>query len=336
MDKFLSQIRYSMQNITALNKEKDTLLVALSGGADSVCLLLSLRQLGYRCAAAHCNFHLRGEESERDEAFVRILCKRHEVELHTADFDTMGFAGENHQSLELAARNLRYRWFGQLMQTYAYTAVCVGHHRDDNVETLLLNLVRGTGVQGLCGMEPDTISQEFGIRILRPLLVVSREDIQAWLIGVGQTWVTDSTNLQDCAARNVIRNRVLPLLNDINPAAAKNIQRTIVNMREVRTIYNDSVSKDVEKCVCWLDIDVCTLHLIIDRTKLQQTTSPVTVLHEVLAPLGFNSTQINNLLTAKGYRNNREKGVNPVRIPHTEKLMNVIVEWDRIEIKRVQ
>lgn len=336
MDKFLDKVHVFVQKNTGISTETDVLLVALSGGADSVCLLRVLQKLGFRCAAAHCNFHLRGDESDRDERFVRQLCDELGVRLHLVHFDTLAVAERQRQSLELTARRLRYEWFGEVMEENGYTALCVGHHRDDNVETLLLNLVRGSGIQGLCGMEPDRLSQEFGIRIVRPLLEVSREEIQSWLGGLGQAWVTDSTNMQNCAARNVVRNEVIPLLESINPAAAQNIQRTIMNLREVRAVYDTSLRQDIERCVSYLSCNPSCPHLIIDRRLLMQCASPITVLHAVLSPLGLNTTQVRNLLAAKGYRNNGVKGINPVRIPHTERWLNVNVGWERIEIRGME
>lgn len=335
MDDFLKKLLlYVGENIN-LDKQSEHLLIAVSGGADSVCLLLTMLQMGYKCAVAHCNFQLRGDESDRDELFVREFCSENNVPLHVSRFDTKSYAEDRHLSIELAARRLRYEWFADIMRSNGYTALCVGHHRDDNVETLLLNLTRGTGLNGLCGMEPDKESDEFGIRIVRPLLSMSREDIQLWLKGQNQKWVNDSTNQLDCAARNVIRNQVLPILAGINPAVSQNIQKTIVNLRQAQSVFSNTIQEDIDRCVRWVSKDRDNLHLIIDRTILQECISPITVLHSVLAPLGFNTTQIRNLLNAKGYRNNRTKGVNPVRLPKSNRYLNVIVSWNEIEIRSI-
>ena len=146
-------------------------LVALSGGADSVALLLILKRLGYTVEAVHCNFHLRGEESNRDEIFVRELCEKVEVKLHLIHFDTVAYAELHQVSIEMAARQLRYRYFEQLRQDIGAEEVCVAHHRDDAVETLLMNLVRGTGIHGLTGIRPRNG------HVVRPLLCLSREQI---------------------------------------------------------------------------------------------------------------------------------------------------------------
>ena len=139
-------------NRKQLLQPTDKVLVALSGGADSVALLRLLQASGYDCEAAHCNFHLRGAESDRDEAFVRQLCVKQQVPLHTVHFDTARTAEERHISIEMAARELRYGWFEEIRQKINADAIAVAHHQDDSVETLLLNLIRGTGINGLRGI----------------------------------------------------------------------------------------------------------------------------------------------------------------------------------------
>ena len=157
----------------------DLHLVALSGGADSVALLRILQQLDYRIEAAHCNFHLRGAESDRDEAFVVSLCKKWGVPIHIIHFDTREYANIHQVSIEMAARDLRYGYFRQLSQDIGATTVCVAHHRDDAVETVLMNLLRGSGIHGLTGIRPKN-----GL-IVRPLLGVCREEIEQYLHSIG-------------------------------------------------------------------------------------------------------------------------------------------------------
>ncbi|MBO5874013.1 MAG: tRNA lysidine(34) synthetase TilS, partial [Rikenellaceae bacterium] len=188
----------------ALLTPSDKVLVALSGGADSVALIRVLLSLGYTCECAHCNFHLRGEESDRDETFVRHLCQKLNVKLHITHFDTNEFAKEQHLSIEMAARKLRYDWFEELRKQNDASAIAVAHHRDDSVETFMLNLIRGTGINGLKG-----IAARNG-HIIRPLLKESRESVIDYLNGIGQDFITDSTNLQDEYMRNKIRLNILP------------------------------------------------------------------------------------------------------------------------------
>ena len=173
----------------SLFTRKDKVIVALSGGADSVALLRILLTLGYQCECAHCNFHLRAEESNRDESFVRLLCLSQNVPIHVAHFDTEAYAKTHHISIEMAARELRYEWFEQLRKDREASVIAVAHHKDDNVETFLLNLIRGTGINGLKG-----IAAKNG-NIVRPLLEVSRTDIIEFLEFIQQDFVTDITGV---------------------------------------------------------------------------------------------------------------------------------------------
>ena len=197
----------------------DLVLVALSGGADSTALLLIMKELGYEVKALHCNFHLRGEESNRDQAFVEELCKQNDVPLSVRHFDTEQYAKEQGISIEMAARDLRYDWFREELKALKASCIAVAHHRDDQAETILLNLLRGTGLRGLTGMRPKHDS------IIRPLLCLSREEILEYLESKGQDFVTDSTNSERIAQRNRLRLDVIPLLRDINPAAVEHLCR---------------------------------------------------------------------------------------------------------------
>lgn len=205
-------IRLYIEKYRLLSEDRPV-LVGLSGGADSVALLGVLVRLGYPCIALHCNFHLRGEESDRDEAFACEFAESLEVPFHKIDFDTISYAGERHLSIEMAARELRYAWFEEMRERLGGQATAVAHHRDDNVETVLMNLIRGTGIRGMSGIRPRN-----GF-IVRPLLCVSREDILAWLADQGYAYMVDSTNLSDAYTRNFIRLNVLPILEEINPSA---------------------------------------------------------------------------------------------------------------------
>ena len=262
-------------------------IVALSGGADSVCLLRILQQLGYRIEAAHCNFHLRGEESDRDETFVKSLCSELGVVLHIIHFDTNEYASLHQVSIEMAARDLRYGYFRQLCQDIGAAGVCVAHHRDDAVETLLMNLLRGSGIHGLTGIRPKN-----GL-VVRPLLGVSRKEIDNYLHSIGQDYVTDSTNLVDEVLRNKIRLTVLPLLRDINPKAAENIDKTAGYLREAEKIVDDAISIQKAKLVKG---DWETSTQTVSIPLLFHQPSPKIFLHEWLAPFGFNTTQVQQIL----------------------------------------
>ncbi len=272
----------------ALLNEGARVVVGLSGGPDSVCLARMLDSMGYQVVAVHCNFHLRGEESMRDEEFVSALCQKMRWKLHKTDFDTEGYAREQKMSIEMAARELRYEHFQMLMKETESEAVAVGHHQDDNVETMLLNAVRGTGIRGLCGMQPKNGE------VVRPLLCLTRQEILTYLESIGQDYVTDHTNLEDNYARNKVRLDVLPLLESINLGAAKNLTSTMENLNEVMKIYEEAMRNAIDLCV----EKKVNGEIFISIEKLRGTPSPISVLHEVLSPLGFNKVQMIELLSA--------------------------------------
>ena len=186
-------------------------LVAVSGGADSVSLLDVLLQAGYTCIAAHCNFHLRGAESDRDEAFVRELCSTMNVTLEVAYFDSLSYADKHNVSIEVAARELRYTWFEQIALQHNCQAICVAHHQNDQAETVLLNLKRGTGLRGLAGMRPKSTNPMApeGVPVVRPLLCTTRDYIEHYLRDKRHlNWVNDSTNSDTSITRNAIREQL--------------------------------------------------------------------------------------------------------------------------------
>ena len=216
------------------------LLVALSGGADSVALLRVLLALGYRCVAAHCNFHLRGEESMRDQRFVEALCQRLNVPLHVKDFDVTGYCSAHAgTSVEMACRELRYAWFEELRTSLPCGCVVVAHHSDDNVETFFLNLMRGTGLRGLMGMRAVNSTTS----VVRPLLCVNREQVLQYLAHLGQDYVTDSTNALDDYTRNRIRHKVLPALNAAFPAASERIIETMSHLADAQLMMDELVDE---------------------------------------------------------------------------------------------
>lgn len=259
---------------------EDKILVALSGGADSVALLRILLSLGYTCEAAHCNFHLREEESDRDEKFVRQLCAGLGVPLHTISFDTTHYASEHHISIEMAARELRYEWFAGLKKECHATAIAVAHHKDDSVETMLLNLIRGTGINGLLGIRPRNGD------IIRPLLCVGRQEITGYLNRIGQEYMTDSTNLQDEYTRNKIRLHLLPLMREINPSVTESLITTANYLNEAAQLYNKGITRGRDRVLTDEGIDI---------DGLSREPAPCALLFEILHPLGFNSAQIEDI-----------------------------------------
>lgn len=269
-----------------LLEEGARVLVGLSGGPDSVCLARILDSLGYGVVAVHCNFHLRGDESQRDEQFVASLCLQMGWELHRVDFDTQTYAQHRKISIEMAARELRYEHFRSLLHDTQAHVIAVGHHQDDNIETLLLNAVRVTGIRGLCGMQPRNND------VVRPLLCLTRQEILAHLADIQQNFVTDHTNLEDAYARNKVRLDVLPLLEHIKPGAMKNLASTQENLAEVMKVYQQAMQQSLAECVEQRANGEIYIHI----AKLQSHPSPISILHETLSPLGFNKAQMEDML----------------------------------------
>ena len=204
------------------------LLVAVSGGIDSMCLAEKVRLEGGPFAIAHCNFSLRGAESDGDEAFVRDWASAYGVPCHVKRFDTLAYSAAEGISVEMAARRLRYHWFGELCRAYGYTGVAVAHNANDNAETLILNLLRGTGVRGILGMKADGFipDPDFAyIPLLRPLLGMTRAEIEAFASEHGLTWREDATNASNDFKRNKIRNLVFPVFREINPRFVETLNR---------------------------------------------------------------------------------------------------------------
>lgn len=262
-------------------------LVALSGGADSVALLIGLLRLGYVVEAAHCNFHLRGSESLRDENFVRELCRRVGVRLHRKDFDTKEFACSQGISVEMAARRLRYEWFERLADESDAAAIAVAHHQEDNVETLLLNLARGTGLRGLTGMLPRRG------RVIRPMLDITRADIEEFLRAEGQDYVTDSSNLETIYKRNKVRRELLPLLRELNPDVDRVLAETQYRLADAEQLYDYALGRLAEevarKVPGGLDVDV---------EALRRQPARRTLFYELLHPFGFSPRRAEEIYAA--------------------------------------
>lgn len=186
----------------------DKVLVCVSGGADSVALLDVLQRGGFECVVAHCNFHLRGEESNRDEAFVRQEARGQR--LWVKEFDTIGYAKEKGLSIEMAARELRYSWFAEVAKEEGCRAIAVAHHQNDQAETVLLNMKRGTGIRGLCGMRPKSANPYGGdVPIIRPLLCTTHDYIVHYLSDIRKlVWMEDSTNTDTTIKRNAVREQL--------------------------------------------------------------------------------------------------------------------------------
>src|SRR5690554_2153810 len=220
--------------------ERSKIIVGLSGGPDSMALIHLLMELGYKCIAAHCNFHLRGEDSNNDALFVQNWCETHNIPFFSIDFDTYSYATQKNISIEMAARELRYNWFEELRIEQKADVVAIGHHKDDSVETILINLIRGTGIKGLTGIP---VRKK---HIVRPLLAVSRIEVMEYLSAKNIPYVVDQTNEEDIYTRNTLRLKVLPILETINPSVKNSILKTSANLKEVEKIYNRFIKNSIE------------------------------------------------------------------------------------------
>ncbi len=234
------------RTIVGLVPEKETALLAVSGGIDSICLasLFLNSSAGRRFAVAHCNFHLRGEDSDSDEALVAAWCGRNGVRYHKADFDTEQYASSHSVSIEMAARELRYDWFASLCKDNGYYGVAVAHNANDNAETLILNLLRGTGLRGVTGMQVETVvpvtrDELSGVHLLRPMLSFSREQIEEYVAANSLEYHDDRTNAETVYKRNRIRHLVFPVFESLNPSFLTTFAREMNAFSEVQEIADD-------------------------------------------------------------------------------------------------
>ena len=265
-------------------------LLGVSGGTDSVVLLHILQALGYECIIAHCNFHLRMEESNRDEAFVRNLASRYCLKAYFVDFQTTEYAQQEKISIEMAARDLRYSWFADLLVQTGAQAIAVAHHADDSIETMLLNLIRGTGLKGITGIQPRNQ------QVVRPLLSCSRDEIEAYRRQHQLEYVEDSTNIQTDYRRNKIRHELLPLLEQINPSVRQTLYNSIHYFQGAYCLYNEHITQIAEK----LSAVQSDGRVVIDIQGLLQQVDVATVLYELISPYGFNSSQLDDIVQALG------------------------------------
>ena len=274
----------------SLFNPNDTVLLAVSGGMDSVTMCELFYRAGYRFAMAHCNFRLRAKDSDGDEVFVKQLAKRYNVPIHSVAFDTTEYATENKLSIEEAARNLRYDFFDKLIEQHKYSCVATAHHRDDAIETFFLNLMRGTGIVGLHG-----ILQKNG-KIIRPLLCFGRDEIENFIRINNLEYRTDSTNATLDYKRNKVRHLLVPLFRDLAPAFDKTMQNNMKNIADVEMIYRQDVDKKRNEF-----IQVHQNGYKISMKELETLNPLRTYLYEFLYPFGFGQTVVSDII--KGWNN---------------------------------
>ncbi len=269
----------------------DRLVLAVSGGCDSMVMLDLFRQMEHDFVVAHCNFKLRGAESDGDETFLRDYCGEHGIELFVQTFETREYAVQEGISIEMAARELRYQWFYELLDSLQCNYLLTAHHQDDLVETMLINLSRGTGIRGLSGIHPRKG------RLVRPLLFASRNDLVAYANEKQVPYREDSSNKEFVHQRNLIRHQVLPLLETINPAFKVNATKTAAILKETELVFNARITEEQSQFLsregkhCFLAVDY-----------LKASSYPETLLFETLKPFGFTADlvqEINQALYAE-------------------------------------
>lgn len=278
----LNKVDKYIHNNNLLDTNQDV-IVGLSGGKDSMALLHILSVLNYKCLAAHCNFHLREEESNRDELFVKDYCKNNKIKLTTTSFDTYKYMKEEGVSLEMAARKLRYDWFEFISQKSGINNIAIAHHQDDSVETVLINMTRGCGIRGLTG-----ISKKNG-KIVRPLLCLSRKEISDYIRLNNIPFVNDSTNDESIYIRNKIRLNILPLFEEINPSVKKTISQMSDYLSDVENIYTKSVNTLINQIFDGTHINI---------QKLKTIPQAKTILFELLHSYGFNNETVYDIYEA--------------------------------------
>jgi len=275
------------ENLSFLNGSK--LLITISGGVDSVVLTHICHQLNLNIALAHCNFNLRGKESDADEDFVLQLAEDLNVEVFVESFEIQAYAKQNKLSTQMAARELRYNWFKELALQSHFDYILTAHHADDNFETFLINLTRGTGLDGLTGIP------EINNNIVRPLLKFSREDIERYAKSNNVNWREDSSNATTKYLRNKLRHDVIPVLKELNPQLLQNFETTQNHLQDSKVIIEDAVAK-IKRKVVSVEDGIIKLHI----KKLQKLSNTKAYLFELLKDFNFTAwDDVVNLLDAQ-------------------------------------
>lgn len=268
----------------------DTLLVGVSGGRDSVVLSDLLFKTGYAFAIAHCNFNLRGEESERDEAFVQALAARYDKPFYCSSFETAKVADKEGISIEMAARNLRYAWFEETRKKHHYDSILVAHHMDDQIETFFLNLSRGTGITGLTGMKA------VNGKITRPLLFAQGKEIETYATEQNLEYREDSSNFRMEFQRNKIRHLIVPLMEELNPSFRSGMKDTISHLDDACRIFYQAIDQATEHIVTRRAAG----EIEISLAELRLLDPLPTYLFEILKPYHFNGDVVEEMIKGFG------------------------------------
>lgn len=253
------------------------LVIAISGGIDSVVLAHLCHKLNFDFALAHCNFNLRGKESDADEAFVLDLGEQLDVEVFIQNFDTEAYAEENKCSIQMAARELRYNWFADLAKQMMFDYILTAHHADDNLETFIINFTRGTGLNGLTGIP------ELNGNIARSLLSFSRETIEAYAKSENIAWREDSSNSSRKYLRNKLRHEVIPILKEINPQLLNSFEKTLNNLNDTTEIVKDKLEEFCQNAI----LEKTRYGTTFKISEFKSTNNPKAYLFEVFKDYGF-------------------------------------------------
>ncbi len=276
-------LQYNKDN-SLFNIKTDKILLAVSGGVDSMVMADLFARLGCNYAVAPCNFHLRGEESDRDEQFVTDYATKNNIPLFKQSFDTYSYMSENKKSLEMSARDLRYEWFDKVMAENGFTLLATAHHGDDSAETFLINLLRGTGIAGLHGILPKSN------KIIRPMLFTYRSKIVEYSKKHNISYVEDSTNSDNKFTRNKIRNEIVPLLREISPNYETIIRKDIERLRQTEQVFRTVIDKTKQELL------INNNGVIeIELEKLKKLSPLHIYLYEIFSEYGFNETNINSI-----------------------------------------
>ncbi|HMG08637.1 MAG TPA: tRNA lysidine(34) synthetase TilS [Mucilaginibacter sp.] len=262
------------------------ILAAVSGGMDSVLMTHLLKAAGFNFGIAHCNFQLRDDEALRDQEFCNSLANQLRVSFHTINFDTGNYAADNKVSIQMAARELRYQWFDAVCQQSDYQVIALAHHQNDTIETILLNLTRGTGIAGLHGILPKNG------RLVRPMLFLNREEIASIVADINLTYVEDSSNVSTKYARNKLRLEVIPKLKELNPSLEKTFENNLKHFRDLEILLENQVD-GLRKTLIKHGPD--GIYLLLDEVK--QLNPVRLLLFKLLQEYGFNETSVDDLVS---------------------------------------
>lgn len=269
----------------SLFNDKDRILLAVSGGVDSVVMVDLFSKAKIKFGIAHCNFHLREEDSNNDERFVKQLAEKYNVAFHGKSFDTLKFVENQGVSVQMAARDLRYQWFKELLGDADYNYLATAHHLDDQAETFFINILRATGIAGLHGIAPKMD------KVIRPLLFATREQIADYARENNIVWREDRTNASDKYLRNNIRHHILPAFYRLNPDFSRTLNETILFLRGAEHVYIDKI-KEVEKEVVSLQGD----EIIISLEKIERLSHVDVYLFEILRKYNFTASQVKDIV----------------------------------------